>query len=544
MKEKLANKQSDIPDSGLKQNDDIVYSSQFPSNYKPGMRSTGDNTLLVILVDFPDAVHGPDQTREEVIAGFNGPGTPGSFPPHDSVKGFYERSSYHQLNLTADVYGWYHASFERHYYEQMTDNSGWQELAKECMNASDPDIDFTKYDNDDDGDIDNLYLIWAGSDFSQFWWGCYIGSISAEEWDGLTLDSIIWEPYSWQGSDGAFSPGTTNHETGHLLGLPDYYDYDPSVGPCGGLGGFDLMDGGAVDHNCFSKYLLGWIDPAVIREGEHDIYLGPSSEFPDAVIVMPQGSDGSYAEFFMVQTRNPARGNDNCSVSWWNWQGTPEWTSPGLALWHIDASLDEWGDFRYDNSFSPHKMMRLMEADGLEELEKSCDTRNNWDPADLYYPGQLFGTDTIPNSSAYDGSTTGIRIDQITQQGSGMRMRITLPSSNPPPVSTITNLSNITFATDFITWTWTDPTDSDFDHVMVYLDDTFQANIPKGSQHFSATGLLPGTSYTISTEDRRPCREQHYILGESHCIDKTCFPHRRLYRQSPERSSSASRGVH
>ena len=375
MIEKLENTQSDIPGSGLKQNDRIVSGSQFPSNYKPGMRSTGDNNLLVILVDFPDAPHGPDQTRDEVIAGFNGPGTPGSFPPHDSVKGFYERSSYNQLNLTADVYGWYHASFERDYYEQI---NGWQELGKECMDAYDNEIDFTKYDNDNDGDIDNLYLIWAGSDFNKFWWGYYKGDISSEEWDGLILDSIIWEPYSWQGPDGAFSPSTTNHETGHLLGLPDYYDYDPSVGPCGGLGGFDLMDGGVVDHNCFSKYLLGWIDPAVIREGEHDVYLGRSSEFPDAVIIMPQGFNGSYSEFFMVQTRDPASGNDNCRYKWWgSWPGKPEWRSPALVIWHVDASLNEWGDFRYDNSFSPHKMLRLMEADGLEELEQSCDTGNS-----------------------------------------------------------------------------------------------------------------------------------------------------------------------
>lgn len=502
MKEKLESIHTDILDGELTQNDEIVYSARFPPNYRPGLRSTGDNNLLVILVDFPDAVHGPNQTRDEVIAGFNGPGTPGSFPPHDSVKGFYERSSYHQLNLTADVYGWYRASHERHYYAQMTNTSGRQELAKECLNASDPEIDFSRYDNDHDGDIDNLYLIWAGSDFNQFWWGNYIGNISTGEWDGRILDSIIWEPYSWQGSAGAFSPSTTNHETGHLLGLPDYYEYDPSVGPCGGLGGFDLMDAGMVDHNCFSKYLLGWIDPPVILEGAHDISLGYSSEFPDAVILMPQGSDGSYSEFFMVQARNPASGNDNCSVSWWNGQGNPEWTSPGLVIWHIDASLNEEGDFRYDNSFTPHKMVRLMEADGLEELENSCETGNNWDPGDLYYPGQLFGPDTIPNSSTYDGSTTGIRIDQITQQGSGMRMRITIPSSNPPPVSIqcITNLSNITFATDFITWTWTDPTDPDFDHVMVYLNGTFQANIPKESQHFSATGLLPDTCYTISTK--------------------------------------------
>ena len=83
-----------------------------------------------------------------------------------------------------------------------------------------------------------------------------------------------------------------------------------------------------------------------------------------------------------------------------------------------------------------------------------------------------------------------------------MRMRITVPSSNPPPesIKSITNLTNTTFATDFITWTWTDPTDSDFDHVMVYLDGTFQTTITKESQRFQATGLFPDTSYTISTK--------------------------------------------
>jgi len=432
LNEKLLNIQSEVSDTGLDPHATQLGLPIFPEIYKPSMQSTGDNNVLVILVDFSDAPHGPDQTREEVLAGFNGPGTAGSFPPHDSVKGFYERSSYGLLNFTADVHGWYRASHDRAYYEQLTYGTGWGELAKECLDALDGEIDYSQYDNDKDGDIDTLYLVWAGSDFNQFWWGMFIGGRSIEDWDGLFLDSIVFSPYSWQGSDQPFSPGTINHETGHLLGLPDYYDYNPSTGPCGGLGGFDQMDSSAIDHNCFSKYLLGWIDPLVIRDGDHDIILRPSSEYPDAIIMMPHGSDGPYSEFFMAQTRNPASGNDNSHI-WWNTIGKPAaWTSQGLAIWHVDATLDEREYFDYDNSYASHKLLRLMEADGLEELEQSCNISNNWDPADLYYPGQRFGPDTTPNSSRYDGMPSGIGIGNISQEGSGIRVRITLRASILP----------------------------------------------------------------------------------------------------------------
>src|SRR5690606_28476123 len=159
----------------------------------------------------------------------------------------------------------------------------------------DDEIDYTKYDNDCDGDIDNLYLIWAGSDLNQVCWGFQISGggyvIPLCECDGLTLDSITLVPYSWGGPDNPLNQDVTDHETGHLLGLPDFYDYNSSIGTCGGLGGFDLMDGNGIDHNCFSKYLLDWIDPHIITEGDHDVILRPSSQYPDAIIIMPEGSD-------------------------------------------------------------------------------------------------------------------------------------------------------------------------------------------------------------------------------------------------------------
>jgi len=67
------------------------------------------------------------------------------------------------------------------------------------------------------------------------------------------------------------------------------------------------------------------------------------------------------------------------------------------------------------------------------------------------------------------------------------------------PPSSISNLQNTTYFSRFINWTWTDPPDSDFSHVMIHLNGDFQTNVSAGVEYYFATGLNPGTSYTIST---------------------------------------------
>ncbi len=63
----------------------------------------------------------------------------------------------------------------------------------------------------------------------------------------------------------------------------------------------------------------------------------------------------------------------------------------------------------------------------------------------------------------------------------------------------ITDLHNTTFLPDRITWTWTDPSSTDFSRVMVYIDDVFQTNVTKGVQTYTALSLTPDTDYTIAT---------------------------------------------
>ena len=74
----------------------------------------------------------------------------------------------------------------------------------------------------------------------------------------------------------------------------------------------------------------------------------------------------------------------------------------------------------------------------------------------------------------------------------------TAPTQPVPPIG-ITGLKNRTFQKDSITWVWTDPSSPEFDHVMVYLDGVFRANVTKGTQTYTASLLVPDTLHIIST---------------------------------------------
>ncbi len=74
----------------------------------------------------------------------------------------------------------------------------------------------------------------------------------------------------------------------------------------------------------------------------------------------------------------------------------------------------------------------------------------------------------------------------------------TSPLDTTPPAS-VTNLTNTSFAPDYINWTWTDPKDIDFAEVMIYLDGTFKTNVSKRVQYYNATGFSPDTRHTIAT---------------------------------------------
>ncbi|AKB28435.1 hypothetical protein MSSIT_1716 [Methanosarcina siciliae T4/M] len=73
---------------------------------------------------------------------------------------------------------------------------------------------------------------------------------------------------------------------------------------------------------------------------------------------------------------------------------------------------------------------------------------------------------------------------------------ITAVMYSVPPLQSISNLQSSTGST-WINWTWTNPTDPDFNHTEIYLNGTFQTNT--SAEYFNATGLQPETGYRLST---------------------------------------------
>lgn len=375
-----------------------------------GMPTKGNVKIFALLIDFNDYHHSNDASA--VHAKLFGAGSPsGADFPYESLAKYYDRSSYGQLLLySGTTLGWYRPAYGRSTIDQSY--AGREALIKEALDYYDQQgHDFSQYDNDGDGSVDYFIVIWSGpaGNWASFWWGYYTGWWdSSFVLDGKHLTRYAW---LWESTTGeTFYSKVSIHETGHGLGLPDLYDYNDSVGPRGGVGGFDMMDHNLGDLNCFSKWLLDWITPTVVSEGWPTIELKPSGTNADAVLIMPE-ADGStpFSEYFMVQNRSFAGNDDDASFQYF--------LTEGLWVWHVDASLNSGGSsFQFDNSFTEHKLLRLMEADGLEEIEQNL----SMNAGDVYIPGTRLGDGTFPSSRRYGGQATGILMSDISSSTEGL----------------------------------------------------------------------------------------------------------------------------
>ena len=97
--------------------------------------------------------------------------------PYESLKNYYQRSSYNQLTINGDVYGWYRAAQPRSYYMNLGKTQGRDALINEILLAYNSQINFANYDSNGNGKIDALFIKWAGSDtgWSTFWWASMSG---------------------------------------------------------------------------------------------------------------------------------------------------------------------------------------------------------------------------------------------------------------------------------------------------------------------------------------------------------------------------------
>jgi M6 family metalloprotease-like protein len=439
---------------------------------------SGSIRNLVVLIQFADHVGRPLPATAEIDKLFNAVGGDPVAAPTGSVRDVYLQNSYGQLELNSDVMPWVTVSGTEAYYANGVsgDRTLWEAL-HEALNALDDSVDFSRYDQDNDGRIDSIAFLHSGYGAE---WGVTSG-------DGALKDDRIWshrwsmQEAPWLSSEGVSVTdyhistalwGTTDysigrigviaHETGHFLGLPDLYDTD---GGGAGIGSFGLM-GNAWDFSgsqlCpphfspWSKLQLGWIDPADISAT--GTYSLGQSETEEEYFVITAGFPSN--EYLLLENRQNA--GFDCSLP----QG-------GLAVWHID---DEAG-FNAEGFPSKrwpkdglHYRVALAQADGSFNLELG---QNRGDAGDLHHAGGVDamapGPDGHPNTDAYQGGrivATGHTISNISASGPVMTFCLNGCGDDPGPVGGYEAPSGLDFsvsvsgkgktATRQVTLNWTD----------------------------------------------------------------------------------------
>ena len=234
-----------------------------PSNWSSGMASVGAAHVLGLIITFPDHLFEENDTLDafQSIIGpktQNGAAPAGTSPfPYESLSAYYYRASYGKLSLTGETFD-YAAKYERDYY---TNNP--ESLVAEALAALDESEDLSRFDANEDGKLDAVYVHFAGPDtgWGSVWWSN----------ESTASDPTLYEDGSvrlWnmillaENSSNSWAARTIIHETGHVLGLPDYYSARSQTGQGSDHSGiltFDMMMQNMGDHNGYSKWLVGWL---------------------------------------------------------------------------------------------------------------------------------------------------------------------------------------------------------------------------------------------------------------------------------------------
>ena len=229
------------------------------------MPKVGSARMLAVRVSFPgDSEHEAmgfedGDSVEALQALIDGDG--GAFP-YESLSAYYQRSSYGKVHISGDAFD-YEAQHPRPLYDNDV-----TALYKEVLEAFDDRLDYGDYDGNGDGIIDCVTIRFAGGDtgWGTTWWPrSALLDLRDDEgnpirFDGLVAGSRIQLHCPSNTMEGM---RTFIHESGHAMGLPDYYVAQGSGDDSGGgIQTSDMMFDKMGDHNGFSKWMLGWLDEA------------------------------------------------------------------------------------------------------------------------------------------------------------------------------------------------------------------------------------------------------------------------------------------
>ena len=319
----------------------------------------------------------------------------------------------------------------------VTDRNVKQLVVHACQAADAAGVDFSRFDFDGDGVVDNVFLFFAGHNEAE---GGGDNTLWPQSWNiadlGLVLDGYkisnfsLYSEYTGPSGYQFAGIGTICHEYCHFLGLPDLYDVnddEEGAGP-GLFGTLSIMDRGNYNNDgrtppyltIFERQLIGLAPTRTIRSGQD--LLVPPVQLSGSAYLLPTGNNG---EDFWLEYRDGSK--------WDAYIG-----GAGLVVYQIDKSGQAAGSMtarmRWTanavNGCAGHPCARFVSSTGSDATGV----------ADAFYPGprnvQAIHSTALFPLRAWSGKGIGLGLTGITRTSEGVSCRVVNDESWDLPVMT------------------------------------------------------------------------------------------------------------
>ena len=388
----------------------------------PKKEATGKNPFegtkrgLVILAQFTDTKFKTANNRDKYERILNEPGYTTTEGFRGSVSDYFRDQSGGLFDLQFDVVGPYTAARRYSYYGRNDDDDNDEkahELIAEMCLAADADVNFADYDWDGDGEVEEVFVIYAGKSESDTYnssyiyphmWTLYEAGIGL-----LVLDDTVIDIYACANeinSSGKINGiGTICHEFSHCMGLPDFYDITYS-GEFG-MGDFDLMSGGCycgdgfcpVGYTAYEKMACGWTVPIAL--GDEDVTvdsLQPISQGGNTYIIY---NDANHDEYYLIENRQKT-----------GWDAY--YPARGLMITHVDYNAEIWANNIPNSILTQQEALKLELTTGNDHQRMTLfhadnnDDKQYWNDLYGYHTKSTVTTDLYPYRQNDSLTTTSI----------------------------------------------------------------------------------------------------------------------------------------
>ncbi len=323
------------------------------------MPSTGDAKILVLPIEFSDYSF-ESGYRTMLENAFFGEAEDTYW---HSIASYYNESSNGKLTITGEVAPKISFDLSSSAAEAMSDESGSTAVSDSILESAlsalvDNDYDLSQFDGDGDGVIDAVWMVYSApyDTNSDLLWAYTYWDYNNTRYDGMYISSYSWASYSFltrytTSSNTGYNADchTMIHETGHLMGLDDYYSYDS--GTDAPVGNTDMMDYNVGDHMEFSKYLMGWVEPVVLTEDyltDHDytVTINTSDYTSNTCYILPIQSEGGdedfnytpYDEYLVIEYYTPSGLDENDAET--AYEGKLKmYTENGILVYHVNNRI-------------------------------------------------------------------------------------------------------------------------------------------------------------------------------------------------------------